>query len=45
MSAGTKLTLFVIYICVFAFMTPVGIGIGIGIGELAAGGSRVARWL
>ena len=36
-SAGTKFTLFVIYICVFAFMSPIGIGIGIGIGELAAG--------
>ena len=39
MSAGTKLTLFVIYICVFALMSPIGIAIGIGIGELAAGGS------
>ena len=37
-SAGTKFTLFVIYICVFAFMSPIGIGIGIGIGELAADG-------
>lgn len=35
-SAGTPLILFVIYICVFAFMSPIGIGIGIGIGELAA---------
>ena len=34
-SAGTPLALFVIYICIFAFMSPIGIGIGLTLSELA----------
>ena len=37
-SAGTPLSLFVIYICIFAFMSPIGIGIGLTLSELATDG-------
>ena len=35
MSAGTPVTPYMIYICIFAFMSPIGIAIGLTLSELA----------